>query len=95
MVISRRGSTLRKLLMEGARSAPSTPLTSARRRRSRGKETRLRGVGRDDETPEVHLRRWYRSVKASSDDAFHAKKSTLVFRCQIPKHLGCSPHHSY
>ena len=30
-------------------------------------------------------------VEASSDDAFHAKKSTLVFRCQIPKHLGCSP----
>ena len=30
-------------------------------------------------------------VKASSDDAFHAKKSTLVFRCSIPKHLGCSP----
>ena len=31
------------------------------------------------------------SVQASSDDAFHAKKSTLVFRCPIPKHLGCSP----
>ena len=30
-------------------------------------------------------------VEASSDDAFHAKRSTLVFRCPIPTHLGCSP----
>ena len=44
--------------------------------------------------PTKHLRCTFADgtvVKASSDDAFHAKKSTLVFRCQIPKHLGCSP----
>ena len=44
--------------------------------------------------PTKHIRCTFQdgmAVQASSDDAFHAKKSTLVFRCQIPKHLGCSP----
>ena len=61
---------------EGGKVAPSTPLTPTRRRRRR----RRNALGARRATK--HLRCTFPTavVEASSDDAFHAKKST-PFRC--------------
>ena len=95
MVISRRGST--RPALDGGCKVCAVHAFDANEapKVEREKKRVFEALG----GPTKHMRCTFAdgtAVKASSDDAFHAKKSTLVFRCSPIKAPGLQPsHHSY